>query len=228
MKKNNKKTSDVADLFDRAPFKSWLCIKEHNVLGASIFIHRTMYFLLNSAIFPFYLKILFIEYSLLRIFYIITKDRQLSRPMKHDRVLLCQLGATCLGAHSVPAKKLPFMKGPKHHHPVSCVCPQFRWPLPKAAMSQFCAMPAGERKKHAAAICREVHGTNGMVRSPQRRSPENIHSDLGSKCHGCSLALSINKPMERFTTYGGKILCRSPFRPSISGGRREAARGATV
>ncbi|TKS68253.1 Myozenin-2 Calsarcin-1 [Collichthys lucidus] len=28
-------------------------------------------------------------------------------------------------------------------------------------MSQFCSMPAGERKKHAAAICREVHGTNG-------------------------------------------------------------------
>ncbi|XP_026159235.1 myozenin-2b [Mastacembelus armatus] len=28
-------------------------------------------------------------------------------------------------------------------------------------MSQFCSMPAGERKKHAAAICREVHGSNG-------------------------------------------------------------------
>ncbi|XP_010743215.1 myozenin-2b isoform X1 [Larimichthys crocea] len=28
-------------------------------------------------------------------------------------------------------------------------------------MSQFCSMPAGERKKCAAAICREVHGTNG-------------------------------------------------------------------
>ncbi|XP_044202921.1 myozenin-2b isoform X1 [Thunnus albacares] len=28
-------------------------------------------------------------------------------------------------------------------------------------MSQFCTMPAGERKKRAAAICREVHGTNG-------------------------------------------------------------------
>ncbi|XP_034429305.1 myozenin-2b isoform X1 [Hippoglossus hippoglossus] len=27
-------------------------------------------------------------------------------------------------------------------------------------MSQFCTMPAGERKKCAAAICREVHGTN--------------------------------------------------------------------
>ncbi|CAB1432281.1 unnamed protein product [Pleuronectes platessa] len=33
-------------------------------------------------------------------------------------------------------------------------------PLP-AEMSQFCTMPAGERKKCAAAICREVHGTNG-------------------------------------------------------------------
>ncbi|XP_068178019.1 myozenin-2b [Antennarius striatus] len=30
-------------------------------------------------------------------------------------------------------------------------------------MSQFCTMPAGERKTHAAAICREVHGTNGDV-----------------------------------------------------------------
>ncbi|XP_054635254.1 myozenin-2b isoform X1 [Dunckerocampus dactyliophorus] len=30
-------------------------------------------------------------------------------------------------------------------------------------MSQFCTMPAGEKKKHAAAICREVHGTNGDV-----------------------------------------------------------------
>ncbi|XP_074519257.1 myozenin-2b [Halichoeres trimaculatus] len=29
-------------------------------------------------------------------------------------------------------------------------------------MSQFCTMPTGERKKHAAAICREVHGTNGV------------------------------------------------------------------
>ncbi|XP_051939422.1 myozenin-2b isoform X1 [Hippocampus zosterae] len=30
-------------------------------------------------------------------------------------------------------------------------------------MSQFCTMPAGEKKKHAAAICREVHSTNGDV-----------------------------------------------------------------
>ncbi|XP_038569254.1 myozenin-2b isoform X1 [Micropterus salmoides] len=30
-------------------------------------------------------------------------------------------------------------------------------------MSQFCTMPAGERKKRAAAICQEVHGTNGDV-----------------------------------------------------------------
>ncbi|XP_054461090.1 myozenin-2b [Anoplopoma fimbria] len=30
-------------------------------------------------------------------------------------------------------------------------------------MSQFCTMPTGERKKRAAAICREVHGTNGDV-----------------------------------------------------------------
>ncbi|XP_069024334.1 myozenin-2b isoform X2 [Embiotoca jacksoni] len=30
-------------------------------------------------------------------------------------------------------------------------------------MSQFCTMPAGERKKHAAAICQEVHGTSGCV-----------------------------------------------------------------
>ncbi|XP_032388206.1 myozenin-2b isoform X1 [Etheostoma spectabile] len=30
-------------------------------------------------------------------------------------------------------------------------------------MSQFCTMPTGERKKCAAAICREVHGTNGDV-----------------------------------------------------------------
>ncbi|CAL8274034.1 unnamed protein product [Gadus morhua 'NCC'] len=30
-------------------------------------------------------------------------------------------------------------------------------------MSQFCTMPAGERKGNAAAICREVHGTNGLA-----------------------------------------------------------------
>ncbi|XP_031727307.1 myozenin-2b [Anarhichas minor] len=30
-------------------------------------------------------------------------------------------------------------------------------------MSQFCTMPTGERKKRAAAICQEVHGTNGDV-----------------------------------------------------------------
>ncbi|KAM9313885.1 myozenin-2b [Pholidichthys leucotaenia] len=30
-------------------------------------------------------------------------------------------------------------------------------------MSQFCTMSAGERKKHAAAICREVHSTSGDV-----------------------------------------------------------------
>uniref|UniRef100_A0A3Q0SZ19 Myozenin 2b n=1 Tax=Amphilophus citrinellus TaxID=61819 RepID=A0A3Q0SZ19_AMPCI len=30
-------------------------------------------------------------------------------------------------------------------------------------MSQFCTMPPGERKKRAAAICREVHGTSGDV-----------------------------------------------------------------
>ncbi|XP_040042575.2 myozenin-2b [Gasterosteus aculeatus] len=30
-------------------------------------------------------------------------------------------------------------------------------------MSQFCTMPTGERKKRAAAICQEVHGTNGYV-----------------------------------------------------------------
>ncbi|XP_034044045.1 myozenin-2b [Thalassophryne amazonica] len=30
-------------------------------------------------------------------------------------------------------------------------------------MSQFCTMSAGEKKKHAAAICREVHSTNEAV-----------------------------------------------------------------
>ncbi|KAM4603355.1 myozenin-2b [Polymixia lowei] len=30
-------------------------------------------------------------------------------------------------------------------------------------MSQFCTMPTGERKMNAAAICREVHGTNGDI-----------------------------------------------------------------
>uniref|UniRef100_A0A3Q1FJR3 Myozenin 2b n=2 Tax=Acanthochromis polyacanthus TaxID=80966 RepID=A0A3Q1FJR3_9TELE len=30
-------------------------------------------------------------------------------------------------------------------------------------MSQFCTMPTGERKKNAAAICREVHGTSGDI-----------------------------------------------------------------
>ncbi|XP_030595805.1 myozenin-2b [Archocentrus centrarchus] len=30
-------------------------------------------------------------------------------------------------------------------------------------MSQFCTMPPGERKKRAAAICQEVHGTSGDV-----------------------------------------------------------------
>ncbi|XP_028316230.1 myozenin-2b [Gouania willdenowi] len=30
-------------------------------------------------------------------------------------------------------------------------------------MSQFCTMSTGERKKHAAALCREVHGTSEVV-----------------------------------------------------------------
>ncbi|XP_077575285.1 myozenin-2b [Stigmatopora nigra] len=43
-------------------------------------------------------------------------------------------------------------------------------------MSQFCTMPAGERKKHAAAICREVHSTNGngMDLGKKHSTPKDI------------------------------------------------------
>lgn len=65
--------------------------------------------------------------------------------------------------------------------------------LAKDTMSQFCTMPAGERKKRAAAICREVHGTNGMMLKHRRGSSavlrEGIRSDLGSECQGCSPAV---------------------------------------
>lgn len=46
--------------------------------------------------------------------------------------------------------------------------------LPKANMSQFCTMPSGERKMHAAAISREVHCANGMIwaRAQQQRQEQ--------------------------------------------------------
>lgn len=82
--------------------------------------------------------------------------------------------------------------------------------LAKATMSQFCTMPTGERKKRAAAICREVHGTNGMMLEQTNTLllllllllQDNKHCDLGSKCQGCTPALAINKLMGWFTTYG--------------------------
>lgn len=46
------------------------------------------------------------------------------------------------------------------------VCVPSSADLAAATMSQFCTMPAGERKKRAAAICREVHGSNGTTRRP--------------------------------------------------------------
>lgn len=48
------------------------------------------------------------------------------------------------------------------------VCVSSSADLAAATMSQFCTMPAGERKKRAAAICREVHGSNGMTLRPRR------------------------------------------------------------
>lgn len=143
-------------------------------------------------------------------------------PMKRAWVLL-----TVGGVLAVLALKLPFMKGPKHHHPVSCMCPQFFWlfPEPQCLSSVQCQL---ERGRNVQQLFAERSTVPTVWWDSRMQSRENIHSDLGSKCQGCSLALSINKPMEWFTTYGGKILCRSPFRPSISGGRREAVRANCV
>lgn len=70
-------------------------------------------------------------------------------------------------------------------------------------MSQFCTMPAGERKKRAAAICREVHGSNGgMSKKPRPgRQREGSHSDLGSECQGYSPAVAINKRMRLYSGF---------------------------
>lgn len=76
------------------------------------------------------------------------------------------------------------------------VCVSSSADLAKATMSQFCTMPAGERKKRAAAICREVHGSNGMMSKLRRGlQQENSHSGLGSECQGYSPAVAINKRM---------------------------------
>lgn len=112
------------------------------------------------------------------------------------------------------------------------MCPQFCWPFPKpqCLSSVQCQLERGRNVQQLFAERSTVPmvwcDSRGLL--PHTRSRENIHSDLGSKCQGCSLALSINKSMEWFTTYGGKILCRSSFRPSISGGRREAVRANCV
>lgn len=45
-------------------------------------------------------------------------------------------------------------------------------------------------------VIAEAQRTNTMLQ-------ENIHSDLGSKCQGYSVALAINKLMGWLTTYGG-------------------------
>lgn len=144
----------------------------------------------------------------------------MKREMKRAWVLLT-VGGAVVGAHSVLAIKFPSMKEPKHHQPVSCTCPQFCWPLPKpqCLSSAQCQLERGRNVQQLFA----KRSTEPTVWLRQ-----NIHSDLGSKCQGCSLALSINKSMEWFTTHGGKILCRSSFRPSISGGRREAVRANCV
>lgn len=124
------------------------------------------------------------------------------------------------------------MKGPKHHHPVSCMCPQFCWPFPKpqCLSSVQCQLERGRNVQQLFAERSTVPMVwcDSRCLLPHTRPRENIHSCLGSKCQGCSPALSINKSMEWFTANGGKILCRSPFRPSISGGRREAVRANCV
>lgn len=74
-------------------------------------------------------------------------------------------------------------------------------------MSQFCTMPAGERKKRAAAICREVHGSNGRMSKPRAgRQQESSHSDLGSECQGYSPAVAINKRMRFYSGSGGFVV----------------------
>lgn len=86
------------------------------------------------------------------------------------------------------------------------MCLQFCWPS-KATMSQFCTMPAGERKKRAAAICREVHGSNGMMSKLRPGlQQESSHSDLGSECQGYSPAVAINKWMHVYSGCGGFVV----------------------
>lgn len=76
--------------------------------------------------------------------------------------------------------------------------------LAKAAMSQFCTMPTGERKKRAAAICQEVHGTNGMTFQPrlvQTHCCKRISILIWVQ--GDSPAFAINKQTQLYTTSGG-------------------------
>lgn len=61
-----------------------------------------------------------------------------------------------------------FFKGETWKFYMCPVCVPSSADLAAATMSQFCTMPAGERKKRAAAICREVHGSNGMRLRPRR------------------------------------------------------------
>lgn len=90
---------------------------------------------------------------------------------------------------------------------MSCVCVSSSADLAKATMSQFCTMPAGERKKRAAALCREVHGSNGMMSKLRRGlQQENIHSGLGSECQGYSPAVAINKRTTFYSGSGGFVV----------------------
>lgn len=143
-----KKTSDVADLFDGAPFKSWQ--RKKIIKKTKSTMHRTPAYLCNKKISLIHTENIFRHYKWQTAF--------LSDASHETCSSSVDSWAALVGAHSVLVNKT------KHHHPVSCVCPPVLLTFPKAAMSQFCAMPAGERKKCAAAICREVHGTNGMVR----------------------------------------------------------------
>lgn len=129
----------------------------------------------------------------------------------------CYVGSQCVGS-----KSSFFMTRAEQLYILCPVCVSSSANLAKATMSQFCTMPAGERKKCAAAICREVHGANGMILelrlSGQKHTAAREHPFWsGFKMSGLhSPALAINNLMGWFIIWW-KSLCRCPFQKSISG-----------
>lgn len=91
--------------------------------------------------------------------------------------------------------------------------------LPKATMSQFCTMPAGERKMHAAAISREVHGANGTIwaRAQRQQRESNLFwwraviQIRVEHVRAISLAVAINKLMKMFYYLWRQILLSLSF-----------------